>query len=264
MFNEPPNEIDAATDRRTRLYRTRAIVLRRRDIGETDRALTVLTEKYGKLRVVAKGTRRPGSRLAGHLEPFCVSAILVAKTRGMGIVSQAELIESFQTLRASEATIATAGYIAELLDLLLPDEQPHAHVFELTHASLKLIDHGRDRHAVAMIFAMGLLRDLGYRPQLANCVLCGAVVTQELNGFSPDGGVVCGRCLNRSPAHVPLSVNALKLLRMIDRGEVERVLALRVQRHVWEETERALTAYVGRIAGREPGAARVLSELRLE
>src|SRR5690554_4752709 len=86
---------EARANRRARLYRVNAIVLRRRDLGETDRIVTLLTAERGKLRVVAKGSRRPSSRIAGYLEPFSASRLLIARTRGLDIISQAESIDPF-------------------------------------------------------------------------------------------------------------------------------------------------------------------------
>ncbi len=254
----PPGE------RRIRLYRTRAIVLRRRDTGEADRILTVLTDEYGRRRLVAKGVRRPGSRLAGHLEPCCVTNILVAKTRGLDIVSQAEAIEAFANLRADEAAIATASQLGELVDLLLPEDERHPGVFDLMESALRLLDRGRDRQIVLYVFEMGLLRLLGYRPQLDPCVVCGTPLQPEPNGLSPDGGVVCRRCAERGTGVVPLNVSALKVLRAIDRGEIERVLQLHLRQDVRDEIDEALTRYVSRIVGKEPASLRVVRDLRLE
>lgn len=266
MTRDNPQSDDATTsgERRARLYRSRAIVLRRRDIGETDRILTLLTEHHGRMRVVAKGVRRPGSRLAGHLEPFCVTNVLVARTRGLDIVSQAETTDAFLALRADEASIASAGYMAESVDALVPEEQAQEGIFDLMCAALDLLDRGRDRRAVTCIFEMGLLRQLGYRPQLDPCVICGTPLTPQANGFSVEGGVVCHRCTVSRPNVLPISVNALKVLRAIDRGEIDRILSLRVAPEVWRDLDHALGAYISRIAGRESGAARVLRELRLE
>ena len=69
--------VDAETERRQRLYRVSAIVLKRREMGEADRLLTVLTRDRGKLTLLAKGVRRVASRKAGHIEPFTEVDILI-------------------------------------------------------------------------------------------------------------------------------------------------------------------------------------------
>jgi DNA repair protein RecO (recombination protein O) len=242
----------------------RAIVLRRRDTGEADRIVTLFTAEHGKRRVVAKGTRRPGSRLAGHLEPFCAASLLVARTRTVDIVSQAETIEAFAAVRQTELGIATAGYLCELVDALMPEEQAQEQVFELLFASLRLLSDGCDARLVRHVFEMGLLRQLGYRPELYLCVVCGVELEQEPNGFVPEGGAVCPRCLRRRPDAGELSVGTLKLLRAIDRGEIELLLRLRIAPQIWDEVGIALARYIERVTGRESYAMRVLAQLRLE
>lgn len=255
---------DPHEERRSRLYRVRGIVLRRRDLGEADRIITIFTAERGKLRIVAKGTRRPSSKMAGHLEPFCATRLLVARARNLDIISQAETIEHFSALRASETAIATAGYLAELIDALMPEDQAHESVYELTYAALRLLSEDHDPRLVTHIFEMGLLRQLGYRPELVTCVMCGAEILPVPNGFALDGGVICPNCLRVRPDAVTLSVNALKLLRAIDRGDIERLFTLRVPNTIWREVGDVLNAYITRVTGRESPARRVLESLRLE
>jgi DNA repair protein RecO len=111
---------------------------------------------------------------------------------------------------------------------------------------------------------MGILRQVGYRPELGSCVICQSLIEPVTNGFSLEGGVVCANCLTMRPDVLPISVNALKILRAIDRGDIERILALRVPPDVWRELSNLLTRYITRIHGRELSAQRVMSELRLE
>ena len=255
---------DQQEERRTRLYRVRGIILRRFDLGEADRIITIYTSERGKLRIVGKGSRRPSSKLAGHLEPFCATRLLVARTRGLDIISQAETIEHFPNLRRSEAAIATAGYLSELVDALLPEEQTQEAVYELTYAALRLLNEGRDARLVTHVYEMGLLRQLGYRPELARCVSCDAEILPETNGFALDGGVICPNCLRVRPDAMPMSVNALKLLRSIDRGDIERLFTLRVPPAIWTETGDLLARYITRVTGRESSARRVVESLRLE
>jgi DNA repair protein RecO (recombination protein O) len=255
---------DARTDRRARLYRVNGIILRRSDLGETDRLLTVLTAEHGRRRVVAKGARRPASRIAGHLEPFTATRLLIARTRGLDIISQAETINSFAGLRALEMAIGTAGYLCELVDRLVPEDQAHEAVYELLYASLGLLDLGRDPRLVSHIFEMGIIGHLGYRPDLQTCLSCGKALEPVENGLSGEGGVVCGDCLRYRPDAVPLSPNALKLLRAIDRGDLERLFGLRVPETVWLEIHHAMARYIARLTGRESGAQRVITELKLE
>ncbi len=112
--------------RRQRLYRTPAIILKRQDFGEADRILTLFTPERGKLRVIAKGARKITSRKGGHIELFTYSNLLIAKGRNFDIVTQAETIQSFRKLREDLSRITYAYYIAELVDLFTQENEANA------------------------------------------------------------------------------------------------------------------------------------------
>jgi DNA repair protein RecO (recombination protein O) len=256
---------DGALERRARLYRAHGVILRRRELGETDRIVTIFTREHGKQRVVAKGTRRPGSRLAGHLEPFMVTNVLIARGRNLDIISQAECLTPFSRLRTDERAIGAAGLCAELIDSLTAEDQPHPQVFELLTGSLDLLEQGADPRRVTLVFEHGLLASLGYRPEVQRCTACGQDLEPVPCGFSLDaGGVVCHRCMRPASGLTLVSVDALKVLRMLDRGDVTRVLKLRIPDPIIDEVDRLLADYVRQIVGKDSQARRVLSDLRLE
>ena len=90
--------MESEANRRQRLYRVSAIVLKRRDQGEADRLLTVFTRDRGKLTLLAKGVRRQASRKAGHIEPFTQVDLLVAKGKSLDLVTQAETVAAHRAL----------------------------------------------------------------------------------------------------------------------------------------------------------------------
>lgn len=260
------NEIHHRTgDRRSRLYRITAVVLRRRSLGESDRILTVFSREVGKHRLVAKGVLRPGSKLAGHCEPFMVTNMMLARTRSLPILSQAETERAFPNLRTDERRIAAASLMAECVDSLTGEDESQPGIFDLLVSSLELLELGADPEKVQIIFEQLLLREAGYRPELTVCVNCGAELRPEPSGFQiARGGAVCPRCLPAQPGVIPLSVDALKVMRVIDRGEPGRVLNARVPDRVLGEVKHVLASYIASITGRDSNAARVIRELRLE
>src|SRR5437764_15490515 len=78
---------------RERQFRTPAIILKRFDLGEADRLLTLLTPRHGKIEVVAKGARKLTSAKTGHVELFTRADMLIHRGRELGIAAQAELVE---------------------------------------------------------------------------------------------------------------------------------------------------------------------------
>ena len=101
---------------RPRVYKTEAIVLRTMELGEADRVLSVLTPRLGKLRVIAKGVRRPRSRIGGGLEPFSDVQLVLAVGRTFDVVTSSSLEDPHLGLRNDLHSTAAAWYVVELTD----------------------------------------------------------------------------------------------------------------------------------------------------
>jgi DNA repair protein RecO (recombination protein O) len=156
-----------------KLYKTTAVVLRQRKLGEAGKILTLFTPNLGKLDAVAKGVRRPKSKLAGHVEPLTYTTFLLAKGRDLDIVTQAQALEAFLPLREDLERTGRALYVAELVDRFTPDRQESYPIFRLLLETLQRLATS-DRLDIALrFFEMRLLDCLGYRPQLDECVTCG-------------------------------------------------------------------------------------------
>jgi DNA repair protein RecO (recombination protein O) len=231
-----------------RVYTTEAVVLRRIDFGEADRILTLFTPAYGRIRAVAKGVRRTTSRLAGHLEPFTRTQLLLAKGRDLDIVTQAEGRERLDNLRGSLWHMSAAWYCSELIDRFLEDADPHPSLYHLYVQTLRLLDDGastpdqRSRCWLGLrYFELRLLGELGYRPALHNCAGCDTPLRPESNGFSAElGGVLCQACSRYAQRR--LSLPAFKVLRLLQTTTWEGMPKLRLEADVQQEIEGVLQA----------------------
>src|SRR4029077_5043320 len=95
---------------RPRTFTTDAIVLSRFDLGEADRVLTLITPLDGKLKAIAKGVRRPTSRLGGSVEPVAELRVQLAHGRTFEVVTQVSVGHAWLRLRDSLEPAATAWY----------------------------------------------------------------------------------------------------------------------------------------------------------
>ena len=127
-----------------RTYTASGIVLRRIDLGEKDRILTVFTKEHGKLSAVAKGSRRPGSRLSGASEPFTYSKMFLATGRDLDVLSQAEVKESFPNIKAAMASVAYAVYLLELADRFTEERHPNPELFDTLLSAMYVLESGTD------------------------------------------------------------------------------------------------------------------------
>src|SRR5688500_18789038 len=155
-----------------RRYTTGAIVLTRFDLGEADRVLTLITPGVGKLKAIAKGVRRPTSRLGGSLEPFAELRVLLARGRTFDVVAQVSIGHPGLRLRDSLESAATAWYLAELADRSLEERHAAEPIYHLLRRAYELLDAGMAPGRVARWYEMRLADELGVRPEIDRCVEC--------------------------------------------------------------------------------------------
>lgn len=253
-----------------RLYRTEAIILRRVDFHEADRLLTIFTPGRGKLRVVAKGARKPGSRKSGHVELFTRSTLLIAKARELDIVSQAETIESYRALREDLLRSAYAHYFAELLDRFTGEAEENGALYDLFARTLSHLCDAPNPALVARYYEWQLLTLAGYQPRLFDCVNCGQPL-REVESESPPygfdgarGGVLCDRCAPRMQDVSPLSLAALQVLRHAARADWSTLAALNPRLLVAREVEQVMQRYITYVLERNLKSVEFLRTLRLE
>ena len=239
---------------RARLYKTEAIVLRSMDLGEADRVLTVLTPRLGKLRVIAKGVRRPKSRIGGGLQPFSDVQLVLAVGRTWDVVTTASLEDPHLGLRNDLHSTAAAWYVVELADRFCEGAADSRQAFELLAQALAGLDAPASevtREVVARWFELHLLDAMGFRPELARCLECGAEIEPDGNSYSPAaGGIVCPQCRDAAGART-IGADALKILRHLQRSTLVDVLSLRLSAPLHREVERLLHDTVIAVLERE-------------
>ena len=235
-----------------RSYRTPAIILKRRDFGEADRMLTILTPRHGKQDVLAKGARKITSHKTGHVELFTRAEMLVHTGRDFGLVVQAEMTAPHLPLREDLTRGAYAAYTAELLDKFTDTgEDDMSMLFALMDETLARIAEDSDPQLAMRYFEVRLLDLVGFRPELSECVI-GHEAIQPVDQFFSyaQGGVVCPQHAGRGMTSVPVPMMTLKLLRHMQRSPYPHVKALEIQPALHEDVERILLGYVSYVLER--------------
>jgi DNA repair protein RecO (recombination protein O) len=248
---------------RPHVYKTQAIVLRQRKLGEADKIVTLYSGHLGKIDAVAKGVRRTKSRLAGHLEPLTLGSYLIAEGRDLDIVTQAETVNAFPALRDDLERLSRALYCAELVDRLTPDRSEGAPIFRLLNETIDTLSHEDAIDLAVRRFEARLLDELGYRPNFETCAVCACRLQPVTNFWSAAvGGLVCPDCDDDSLRLTPLSVNALKMLRLLLRVPFTEAARIRLSPDLAAEIEACLADQVRYVLEREVRSARFVETLR--
>ena len=233
------------SSRRERVYRTRAIILKRREQGEADRVITIFTPEYGKRVVIAKGVRKPTSRKAGHLEPFTHASLMLAKGKTWDVVTGAQTVTSFRKLREDPDPTAYAYYFCELLDAFVQVDDPHPELYDLLLTAFRRLETSPNLSLTARWFELALLKHAGFAPQLFYCVQCGEKIQPVTNYFSNErGGVLCPKHGEGTSGAEPIPLNALKVLRYIQTQSYNHIMLLALTPGTSRQVEKVMGDYL--------------------
>lgn len=225
------------------LYRDTAVVLRTYKLGEADRIVVLLTEEHGKVRAVAKGVRKTGSKFGARLEPMSHVRLLLSQGRELDVVSQAESVETLAPMLADLDHLTAGIAVLEAADQMSLDREPVPQLYRMVVGALRTIAE-RGGPLVVPAFYWKLLAADGVRPELDMCVRCGE--DNQLVAFDMEqGGALCRNCRTGAP----LSDDALQVMRMILGGRLNEALELpssRTTHEVMSHATRALEHHIER------------------
>jgi DNA repair protein RecO (recombination protein O) len=228
-----------------RQYHSEALTLRKFSLGEADLIVTFYTRDNGKLRAVAKGARKNSSRLVGHLEPLTQVSLSLAHGKNLDVVTQAQVMSNFPPLKDNLESITKGLYLAELVDGFGSEDQPNPALYNLALDTLHAIAKDPDSDLPLRYFEFRLLTVSGLTPELYHCVECRRDVEPGAHRFSPNvGGVICLECNPEEARIRPLSIRALKVLRLFHRGSPAQARQLRMDAALAQELKTLLASAV--------------------
>ena len=244
-------------------YRCEAVTLKKTPLGEADLIVTLYSRDHGKLRAVAKGARRSTSKLVGHLEPLTLLQLSLAQTRSLDIITQAEIVENFTPLKGDLNAISRSLYLAELVDGFGSEANPNLALYHLALETLDAIGRSPDSEWPLRYFELHLLEVSGLMPELYHCVECRRQFTPGQHRFSPDlGGALCLDCTPGDAQIRPLSLRALKVLRMLGRSRLVEIPSLHLDGVLAQELRTVLATTVQYWLDKEIRSNSFLEDLR--
>ena len=230
------------------LYRDQGVVLRSIKLGETDRIVTKLTRGNGKVRAVAKGVRKPGSRFGARLEPTSHIAFQCYRGRELDIVTQVKTIDANRPLREHYGSLTHAVSMLEAADQVALEREPNHALYRMLESALRTLAR-EPSPIVSAAFFWKLLSLEGFHPMLDACARCGrasADAPEDGDGDAApvpfvafdlgEGGVLCDDCAHGGGRRT--SAAALVIVGRIVDGQVRGVLADPPPEAVLREVER--------------------------
>lgn len=233
--------------------------------------LILFTLELGKQRALAKGVRKPRSRKAGHLEPFTRTSLLLARGRDILLVTQADTLEAYTSLRDDLMLTTYAAYTIELIDRFTYEEGENHALYRLLTDTLERLnksaispENSPPPDLAVRYFELRLLDLTGFRPQLFNCANCGREIQAEDQFFSAEaGGVLCPNCGNPAAAR-PISLDALRYMRHFQRSSFSVASQAHPTTITFREIESLMQFYLTYLLERGLNTPAFLRRLRQE
>ncbi|MFH0955658.1 MAG: DNA repair protein RecO [Candidatus Falkowbacteria bacterium] len=222
-------------------FNIKALILNRKPFSEDGTRVTVYSENSGKLDLVARGTKKIKSKLAGHLEPISLVEIMVVRGKQYNYIGAVVSRESYANIKNNFAKVKAAGEAIKVFNLIIKFGQSEQDIFLLLKdyfdflngASAKL-----DYNLFVQLFIFKLLIKLGHKPELYSCVNCQAKITPAGMKFDlARGGLVCGKCLLNSGGinQLIISENSIKILRLADKSDFKELDKISLNSNIKKE-----------------------------
>lgn len=210
-------------------YNIKALILNRKPFSENGSNVAVYSENFGKLELIARGTKKIKSKLAGHLEPISFVEIMVARGKRHNYICSAVSNDCYAGIKNNFDKIKAAGEAVKVFNLIIKSGEKDREIFDLLKNYFDFLDAAADKpdHDLSVkLFILKLLIKSGHGPELYKCVMCGNKIQPLGNRFDPkNGGFACLKCSYESEiaGNPPISENAIKMLRLSGDGDFKEL-----------------------------------------
>lgn len=241
-------------------HNTQGIIIKRTNLGEADRILTIFTERFGKIKAIAKGVRKRKSRLAGYLEPYMLIDLQVHEGKTFYIITGAGIVNGYPILRSDLKRLSEVYYAAELLNEITKEDESHQNIFDLFVEMLNILEKSYDP-LILKYFELKLIEFSGFKPELYNCVHCKKRLCPGQNYWDlTEGGVTCADCQSKTKHGKSISDDAIKLLRLIETSDFGHLRQIKAAEKIKIELGRILSNYIENILEKKLKSTSFLEE----
>lgn len=242
------------------LEKTDAVVLRTFNWSESSRTVIFFTRKFGKLALVDKGGRSIKSK-RGRIMSFAVMELTfyASEKESNGYIRDVDPMQTFSFEKdGAVGRLAYGSAACELLNMMLPDEEPQAALFAYFVDFLNATEHADKRSlpALFLTFFLRLLSHLGYHPSLIHCPSCGqasqagslaaarpdqvdSLATEFIQFYPERGGIVCSSCQTAADHYIRLSAAGFAQLVALQTASLNEAAAMPI---AYADTELLLEA----------------------
>ncbi len=215
-------------------YRTKGVILDKKDRGEADQLFTVYTKDFGKLEILGRAIRKINSKLRAGTAVFYLSDIEFIQGKAFKTLTDATLIEKFDNLKKDLRKLKTAHQISEVFNGLVKGQEKDDDLWKLLNETIAELNNVQpvisNLQLLFYYFLWNLVSILGYQPDFYYCSLCQKKLTPEKLYFNPkEGGIICNQCFRKFKDGKEISLNTIKILRILVKKDWKTLNRLKIQ-----------------------------------
>lgn len=185
---------------------TDAINLKSYNLSESDKIIVMYSKEKGLIRGVAKGVKKPKSKLGARMDLLVANTLMLHKGRNLDTICQAEVVNSFYKTRQDIDKICYSMYVTEVVHNFGIEEDPCSEIiYNLLYKTLNTISSAETKVDILLAvikFQMKMMVESGFSLELDKCLCCGDIVKDETMYFVPTlGGIICKNCGNHINYH---------------------------------------------------------------
>jgi DNA repair protein RecO (recombination protein O) len=205
-------------------YKSKVIILDRKPFREHDARATVYSLEKGRMDFVVRGAKKIESKLSGHLEPFCLSNIMIVRGRQLDYIGGAATENAFINLKGDFDKINCAGEAVCIFKKTVKNNEPDERLFCLLNDFFNILNSRVplivNYELFINFFILKLMVCLGYLPRLYGCANCGEKISPRGNFFDlTKGGLTCEKCAKPKINELTISDDCIKVLRLTVKSE---------------------------------------------
>ncbi len=191
-------------------YTTDAINLRSYDLSDADKIVVMYSKDKGIIRSVAKGVKRPKSKLGARMDSLMANTLMFSRGRNLDTICQAQTINNFKNIRSNILKLMFSSYISEIVANFGLECDPRSEeTYNLLYSALNKISESTEKRDILITvikFQLKMMLISGIIPEFDTCLCCGKRIVNEDMYFSKDRcGIFCAECNDKY--HIPLKMH---------------------------------------------------------
>lgn len=181
---------------------TDAINLKAYNLSESDKIIVMYSKDKGLIRGVAKGVKKPKSKLGARMDLLVANTLMLHKGKNLDTICQAEVLNTFNKTRQDIDKIFYSMYVTEVVNNFGLEEDPSSEViYNLLYKALNTISSAQNKVEILIAvikFQLKMMIESGFSLEFDTCLHCQCNIGEETMYFIPTaGGVVCKNCAEK-------------------------------------------------------------------